>query len=325
MTPERSVRGRARCSCAQASVPHRSRRPRRRSGPTAGRRADRRRGGQGGAARARRLGGAVGARGEDARVCFERAIELYEASDQTHAAARVAGRLAEVMWDLGRIEDGLERMNHSFELLSGRARRRPRLAGGAAGPVPLLRRSVRARATADRSCARDGREPGPPKVLAQALTTKAVILNSIGRRQEALALVRFGLQTAIDHDRPSTALRASYNYADQLSQFDRYDEAVDIVRDALAQSRRVGNRYWELGFLGHSYALLPTRRVGRGSGVVRRAPDRRMGAVPAGLRRSARASLATVGAHRGTLADTREILERFRAMESSADVQERAG
>ena len=60
----------------------------------------------------------TGTRSEAARVCFERSIELYEGSAETHAAARVAARLAEVMWDLGRIEDGLERMNASFELLA---------------------------------------------------------------------------------------------------------------------------------------------------------------------------------------------------------------
>ena len=60
----------------------------------------------------------TGARGDDARGCFERAIALYEEAGDTHAAARVAARLAEVMWDMGRIEDGLERMNRAFELLS---------------------------------------------------------------------------------------------------------------------------------------------------------------------------------------------------------------
>ena len=73
---------------------------------------------------------------------------------------RVEARLAEVMWDLGRLEDGLERMNQSFELLvAGRAGRRSRLAGRAARPVPVLRRPVRSRRAADRGCARDGREP----------------------------------------------------------------------------------------------------------------------------------------------------------------------
>ena len=92
-----------------------------------------------------------------------------------------------------------------------------------------------------------------PEVLAQALTTKAIILIGAGRQQEGLALLQFALRTAIENDKPSAALRASYNLADTLAQFDRYAEACDVVREGLAQSRRVGNRYWELSFLGQLY------------------------------------------------------------------------
>jgi class 3 adenylate cyclase/tetratricopeptide (TPR) repeat protein len=60
----------------------------------------------------------VGARGEDANRCFERAIALFEEAGATHPAARVEARLSEVMWDLGRIEDGIARMDRSFSLLS---------------------------------------------------------------------------------------------------------------------------------------------------------------------------------------------------------------
>ena len=60
----------------------------------------------------------MGARGEESKVCFERAISLFETAAATHAAARVEARLAETMWDLGRMEDGLERMNRSYELLA---------------------------------------------------------------------------------------------------------------------------------------------------------------------------------------------------------------
>ena len=51
----------------------------------------------------------IGARGEESKECFERAIALFEAADASHAAARVEARLAESMWDLGRLDEGLER------------------------------------------------------------------------------------------------------------------------------------------------------------------------------------------------------------------------
>ena len=96
-----------------------------------------------------------------------------------------------------------------------------------------------------------------PEVLVQALTTKAVILNSKGRRQEALALLRFSVRTATEYDKPSAGLRAMYNLADQLAQFDRYDESVAAVRDGLAQTRRVGNRYWEISSSARSTRSSP--------------------------------------------------------------------
>jgi class 3 adenylate cyclase/predicted ATPase len=267
----------------------------------------------------------LGARNEEATTCFERAIALYEGSEATHAVARIAGRLAEVMWDLGRIEEGLERMNQSFELL---ARDEPDsdLASLAAqlgrflffgGQAELGRQRIEAALEMAESLAL-------PEVLAQALTTKAVILNSLGRRQEALALLRFGLRTAIEHDKPSTALRASYNLADQLGHFDRYQEAMEAVRDALAQSRRVGIRYWELGFLGHAYPFIATGAWDEALAMFEELPiddweqSRQAFAVGPFLH-------ATTGAHRGTLADAHRILDRFQAMGASADVQERVG
>ncbi len=70
-----------------------------------------------------------------------------------------------------------------------------------------------------------------------------------------LALLRYALEVALEHDKPSAALRGYFNLADSLSQADRYEEAESAVRDGLAYARRVGNRYQELLFLGQSYAL----------------------------------------------------------------------
>ena len=49
---------------------------------------------------------------------YERAIELFEAGGATHPAARVSARLAEIVWDRGRLEQGLENMNRAFDILS---------------------------------------------------------------------------------------------------------------------------------------------------------------------------------------------------------------
>src|SRR5439155_922408 len=76
-----------------------------------------------------------------------------------------------------------------------------------------------------------------PEVFAQALTTKAIMLAAHGRIQEGMALLRFALDTALEHDKPVAALRASYNLADNFSQIDRYEEAAVTVREGLVQER----------------------------------------------------------------------------------------
>ena len=65
--------------------------------------------------------------------------------------------------------------------------------------------------------------------------------------------MRYALELAREHDKPSTSLRAGFNLADCLAQADRYDEGAEAVRDGLALARKVGNRYWEHAYLGQVY------------------------------------------------------------------------
>ena len=94
-----------------------------------------------------------------------------------------------------------------------------------------------------------------PETLSHALNTKAIWLVSHGRKAEGLALLQHALQIALEHDKPSAALRAYYNLADTLSHADRYEDADARVREGLAYCRRVGNRQFELQFLAQSYPL----------------------------------------------------------------------
>jgi tetratricopeptide (TPR) repeat protein len=162
-----------------------------------------------------------------------------------------------------------------------------------------------------------------PDVLTEALTTKSVILWSRGRRKEALALVRFSLETALEHEKPSAALRASYNLADMLAQADRYDEAAETVRDGLVRARRAGNDYWELSFLGQTYPFLALGEWDEVAAMMDSLPieeweDKRY--AFGGML----FTYATIWASRGRLDDVIRILERFGTMAASADIQERA-
>ena len=74
------------------------------------------------------------------------------------------------------------------------------------------------------------------------------------RPREGLTLLRYALEVALEHDKPSAALRAYYNLADSLARGDRFEEGAETARDGLALARRVGNRYWEWSFMAQMYA-----------------------------------------------------------------------
>jgi class 3 adenylate cyclase/predicted ATPase len=266
----------------------------------------------------------MGARGEESKVCFERAISLFEQAAAPHAAARVEARLAETMWDLGRIEEGLDRMNQAYELL---AQERPDedLAALAAQLGRFLFFGGQREAAIERIEAALAMAEGLviPDVFAQALTSKGIVLFSEGRRLEGIALMRVALDTALEHDKPSSALRASYNLADTLAQIDRYGEAAEVVRNGLAQARRVGNRYWELSFLGQLYSFLALGEWDEALAMF--------AALPADEWEQTRAAfsvtplvLATINGSRGETDSLQPLLNEFAAMETSGDEQERS-
>jgi class 3 adenylate cyclase/tetratricopeptide (TPR) repeat protein len=266
----------------------------------------------------------VGARGEESKELLERAIERFREVSATHAAARVEARLAETMWELGRIEHGLERMNRSYELLvqeepdadlAALAAQLGRFLFFGGEPDAAMERLESALAMAESLVL--------PDVMAHALTSKGTVLFSTGRRLEGISLQRVGLETALEHDKPSAALRASFNLADSLSQSDRYGEAADVVRNGLAHARRVGNRYWEQLFLGQAYGFLALGEWDEALAMFGELPiddwEQTRGAFQSGP-----LIVGTIGAHRGQLDSVLPTIRELAAMETSADEQEQS-
>jgi class 3 adenylate cyclase/tetratricopeptide (TPR) repeat protein len=266
----------------------------------------------------------VGARMDDAAVNLERAIELFEAAGATHPAARVSARVAEIAWERGRIEQGLESMDRAFAVLSedepdadlaALAAQIGRFMFFAGQGELALERLDRALEIAETLWL--------PETLAHALNTKGIVLNSQGRQTEGLALVRTALDVALEHDRPSAALRAYYNLADEHVQMDRLSDSAELARDGLALARRVGNRYWESSFLAYAYPLFA---LGQWDEVVTREeglPDEDWAQV-----RIAFATLLTsivpVRVNRGQLHEAKHSTRLLAELERSADIQEQA-
>ena len=265
----------------------------------------------------------VGARPEEAGAHFEAAIALLNDAGETHAAARVEARLAEIMWDRGR----RRRVSSAWTVRIRLCRRRSR--------TPTWRSSRRnsvasssSRAGTTSRCERIesalelAEGLALPETFSQALNTKAILLVSHGRMLEGIALLRYALEVALENDKPTAALRAYFNLSDSLSNADRYEEAETTVRDGLAYARRIGNRYQELLFLAQSYSLFA---LGKWDDVLEWAS-----ALPEDWR-NARQAYSTVGSigvivrvHTGRLDEARHWVELLDEFSTSSDAQERA-
>jgi tetratricopeptide (TPR) repeat protein len=265
----------------------------------------------------------IGARPDEATAHYEKAIELFGAGGATHPAARVSARLAEILWDRGRLEQGLENMNEAFDVLSQEepdedlaalAAQLGRFAFFAGEGELAFRRIESALDLAEALLL--------PEVLSQALNSKAMMLGARDRLKEALALLQYALEVGLEHDKPSAALRAYYNLADTLTRTDRYEEAAGCIRDGLALARRVGNRYWEWNLLGQVYPLFALGSWDETLVTAELPEDELIGMrqISAGL-----ASVAVlVQVHRGRYDEASRIVDVFRPLETSADRQEQA-
>lgn len=265
----------------------------------------------------------IGTRADQAADHFERAVALFESNGATHAAARVSARLAEIVWDRGRLEEGLESMSRAFDVLSSEEPDEDVAALAAQLGRFLFFAADREHALLRIETALDIAEAlSLPEVLAQALNTKAVIMNARGRKEEALVLLEHALETALEHDKPSAALRAHYNLAELRSQADRYDEATVSCTEGLTLARRVGNRYWEYACLGQVYPFFAAGRWDEVIEMAAQLPEERLSEL-----RAAFLGMLGVGTqirvHRGEMAEAQRVLDVTADFASSADVQER--
>jgi class 3 adenylate cyclase/tetratricopeptide (TPR) repeat protein len=265
---------------------------------------------------------ATGARADEAMRHFEEALAAFQGVGATHAGARVSARIAESMWERGRLEDAVQSLEDAFDVL---AEEEPDedLAMLAAQLARFLFFAGRADVAMRRvETALDFAEALLlPEVLSQGLNTKALLLFSKGRRTEGIVLLRRALELALEADKPSAALRAYNNLSDQLSQADRYEESAQLIADAIVFAHRLGNRLWERTLVGQVY---PRYALGDWDAVLEHIPalltedvqDSRLALSAMIL------PAVSVHVHRGDLDDAEAIVAHLAELEGSADAQE---
>jgi tetratricopeptide (TPR) repeat protein len=242
---------------------------------------------------------------------FDQAIAQFESQGETHAAARVSAHLAEVLWDAGHIEEGIERMERAYEVLAddepdedfaALSHQLGRMHFFAGNLDECAERTERALEVAEALWI--------PEVLSHALNTKSLVLLAGRHFVEADALLRKALDLAVEYDLPLPAFRAYFN----LYVSPRVEEVEAFARHGLALARRRGNRQWEANFLGRLAEALWMR--GDWDGAVeceRELLDAGERVSAFGLSRTL-AALAHLHVNRGEV----DVAERLVAMRESA-------
>ena len=142
------------------------------------------------------------------------------------------------------------------------------------------------------------------------------------RPEESIALYRHALSLAIDHDLPEAALRAYNNLSEEMSDRDRYEEALELYERGLALASRVGDGTWQRALL--SEIVFPLMMTGRWDEALERAaqvPDSQKGGTDIiGLL----VSIPVITVARGDFDRAEQILEIFEGYGRSNDVQEAA-
>jgi class 3 adenylate cyclase/tetratricopeptide (TPR) repeat protein len=266
----------------------------------------------------------MGGRSELAGEHFQTAMSVFEAEGRAHAAARVSARLAEVDWKRGRLAEAIERMELAFQVLSADEPDED-LASLAAqlgrfyyfkGEVTLAAEKIDfALGVAERLWL--------PEILSHALNTEGIVQLFRNRPETALALVKHSLEIALEHDLPAPAARAYQNLSETLARRDRHDEAIQQYQQGLNLARKVGSRWWESTILTNmTYSMWQTGRWNEALEAISGIPDSEV--VELNLLGHI-SGVLPIMVNQGRVDDAERLLALFPGLDTTDDVQERAG
>ncbi|MGH3065140.1 MAG: ATP-binding protein, partial [Gaiellaceae bacterium] len=262
---------------------------------------------------------------ESARRLFEESIELYDKQGDTHAAARLLMRLARVDITAGRRDEAIARGERAFSVISqdepgeDLALLAARLALGYWFTGDLERAAERAELALDIAEAH-----AYPEALATALRARSGVVHSRGHAREAEALLKEALQIALDHDIVEQAGICYFWISDRCFQRDAYADALGYLDQALALTRRLGDRPSEWSVLAER--TYPLFMLGRWDEALATSEEFTQEEVDAGgTMMSLLDGAGGVHVQRGDLDAARHLLSMFARHEESSDVQELAG
>jgi class 3 adenylate cyclase/tetratricopeptide (TPR) repeat protein len=265
--------------------------------------------------------------GSDATTAMEelgKALALFEAAGETHQAARVSARLGEVEWQNGELEKALARMEGAYAVLSDEEPDADVAALAAQlGRLHYFRGDLELGEERIETALSLAERLWLPEIISQALNTSGMIALWKGRLETGLALTRHALEVALEHDRPTAALRAYLNLAETLVRRDRYEEAFARYEEGVALARKVGNRQWEHFLLMEG--AFPLLLIGRWQDAMSRLAEVPLSELRGTQILSFLYTFTEVQTARGRVADARAALASGAHLEKSVDVQNSSG
>ena len=262
------------------------------------------------------------ARPEESSRLFSESIALYEADGDTHAAARVSSRLANVEHTTGQPAQALERMERVFTVISTDepdehlALLAARLSLAYAFSGDLEQAGERATLALDIA-----ESLALPEPLTVALGAKSFVAEAHGHPHEAVAFLAQALVIALEHDLLEQAATMYLNLSDRSFRGDRYAEALGYLEPALELARRLGSRPGEWSLLAElTYPLYMTGRWDQSLAALEDLTDEqiRSGAMFLSLL----TSVLEIHIHRGQLEQAQRLYSLFSSLEGSPDLQE---
>jgi tetratricopeptide (TPR) repeat protein len=259
---------------------------------------------------------------DSARALLEEAIALYEEQGDTHAAARVLGRLGHVDAFTGRRAESLVRLERAFGVIArdeadeDLARLAAALSTGYWFSGDVERAAERAELALDIAEAH-----GYAEALTIALRAKGAVAESRGHPTEAYGLVKQALEVALEHDLTDATSTCYFILSDRCFRTDRYGDALGYLDESLALSRKLGRRPHEWATLAER--TYPLFMLGRWDECVQVAEGFTQEMVDAGgVVLSLLTATLEVYLERGELERAQRLFALFTRLEGSTDVQD---
>ncbi len=262
----------------------------------------------------------------EAKALLEDAAAQYETLGMTHDAARASAKVGVLLWWAeNRIEEAIERLERAFEVLSGEEPD-----ADVATVAAELGRLHYFAGHLDRAGDRIERaleiaEPlWLPDVLSHALNTKALVLQSKGRHEEGIALMKHALEVALACGDLDAANRAFTNLSYFMLRADRYDEAIEIERQGIDHARRFGLPPTKGFFFPHMvWVHFATGRWDEAQELAAQVPTPEEEPSVRYFWSAVAWALARIAVERGEIAEAERLSELYREWLDSADVQSR--